>query len=187
MIYGHIAGLARYGSGSLPAQSSGRISLPLMRLGEDPNGCKPVVCRIERMIEMKSNSEKALKELVWRTANEFARQNLKIMMVVLHDDFGFGRDRLHKVIDCMKEKVRYYDEYDHDGILDYALDRDIRGLGLDDDLTEFLTENIGSRCRNRKIKPKEKDISIAEAAEMRSKMRAFEQMQQDTYAGVIGK
>ena len=57
------------------------------------------------------------------------------------------------------------------------------GLGLDDD----LTENIGSRCRNRKIKPKEKDISIAEAAEMRSKMRAFEQIQQDGYAGVIGK
>ncbi len=177
MIYGHIAGLAQYGSGSLPAQSSGRISLPLMRLGEDPNGCKPVVCRIERMIKMKCNSEKALRELVWRTANEFARQNLKIMMVVLHDDFGFGRDRLHKVIDCIKEKVRYYDEYDNDGVLDYALDRDIRGLGLDDELTEFLTTNIGSRCQNRKIKPKDKDISVAEAAEMRSKMRAFEQIQ----------
>ena len=43
MIYGHIAGSARYGSGSLPAQSSGRTDLPLMRLGEDPNGCKPAL------------------------------------------------------------------------------------------------------------------------------------------------
>lgn len=136
---------------------------------------------------MKCSSEKALRELVWRTANEFARQNLKIMMVVLHDDFGFGRERLHKVIDCIKEKVRYYDEYDNDGVLDYALDRDIRGLGLDDQLTEFLTTNIGSRCANRKIKPKEKDLSVAEAAEMCSKMRAFEEIQNNGYAGVVRK
>lgn len=136
---------------------------------------------------MKCNSEKALKELVWRTANEFARQNLKIMMVVLHDDFGFGRERLHKVIDCIKEKVRYYDEYDNDGVLDYALDRDIRGLGLDDELTNFLTENIGSRCANRKIKPKDKDLSVAEAAEICSKMRAFEQIQSNGYTEVVRK
>lgn len=136
---------------------------------------------------MKCNSEKALRELVWRTANEFARQNLKIMMVVLHDDFGFGRDRLHKVIDCIKGKVRYYDEYDNDGVLDYALDRDIRGLGLDDQLTEFLTENIGSRCANRKIKPKDKDLSVAEAAEICSKMRAFEQIQNNGYTEVVRK
>ena len=139
------------------------------------------------MVKMKCSSEKALRELVWRTANEFARQNLKIMMVVLHDDFGFGHDRLHKVIDCIKEKVRYYDEYDNDGVLDYALDRDIRGLGLDDELTEFLTTNIGSRCQNRKIKPKDKDISVAEAAEMRSKMRAFEQIQNNGYTEVVRK
>lgn len=136
---------------------------------------------------MKCNSEKALRELVWRTAHEFARQNLKILMIVLHDDFGFGRDRLHKVIDCIKEKVRYYDEYDNDGVLDYALDRDIRGLGLDDQLTEFLTTNIGSRCANRKIKPKDKDLSVAEAAEICSKMRAFEEMQNKEYAGVVRK
>ena len=136
---------------------------------------------------MKCNSEKALRELVWRTAHEFARQNLKILMVVLHDDFGFGHDRLHKVIDCMKEKVRYYDEYDNDGVLDYALDRDIRGLGLDDELTDFLTENIGSRCANRKIKPKDKDLSVAEAAEICSKMRAFEQIQNNGYTEVVRK
>lgn len=136
---------------------------------------------------MKCNSEKALKELVWRTCNEFARQNLKIIMIVLHDDFGFGHDRLHKLIGAMKEKVKIYDDCDNDGVLDYALDRDIRGLDIDADLMEFLTENIGSRCGNRKIKSKEKDISIAEAAEMRSKMRAFELIQNNGYTEVVGK
>ena len=72
-------------------------------------------------------------------------------------------------------------------MLDYALDRDIRGLGLDDELTEFLTTNIGSRCQNRKIKPKDKDLSVAEAAEICSKMRAFEQIQSNGYTEVVRK
>ena len=72
-------------------------------------------------------------------------------------------------------------------MLDYALDRDIRGLGLDDELTNFLTENIGSRCANRKIKPKDKDLSVAEAAEICSKMRAFEQIQSNGYTEVVRK
>lgn len=129
---------------------------------------------------MKVNSEKALKELVWRSANEFARQNLKILLVVLHEDFGFGKDRLHRLIECLKAKVKYYDEYDEDGVLDHALDRDIKGLMLDEDLTDFLVCSIGSRSENRKVK-KDKSISFAEAEDIRNKMRAFEEVQASCY------
>lgn len=129
---------------------------------------------------MKVNSEKKLKEIVWRTANEFARQNLKILLIVLHEDFGFGCERLHKVIECLKAKVKYYDEYDEDGVLDHALDRDIKGLMLDEELTDFLVGSIGSRCENRKIK-KDKSVTFAEAEDIRAKMRAFEEVQASRY------
>ena len=130
---------------------------------------------------MKVNSEKKLKEIVWRTANEFARQNLKILLIVLHEDFGFGRERLHKVIECLKAKVKYYDEYDEDGVLEHAVNRDIKGLMLDEDLEDFLVGRIGSRHENRKIKKRDKAVSFAEAEDIRAKMRAFEEVQTSCY------
>lgn len=127
---------------------------------------------------MKCNQKNATKEMIWRTANEFALYNLKIVLITLHEDFGMGKDRLSKFVKKIQEKVKRYDEADNDGILDYAINRDVRGLELDAELTELLTSAVGSRSANRKVK-KSQAVSMAELEEVRCKMLAFQDLQKE--------
>lgn len=129
---------------------------------------------------MKTRSRNAERERAYQLCAEYAVDNLKVVFVVLHEQFGFGKDRLKKLMDEMQKKFDYYHEYDSEGCFKYAMDRDIHGLGLDDEVDYALTGRLGSWAECRQPKPKQTSVTVAEAAEMQTKMLAMTDLQKAT-------
>lgn len=130
---------------------------------------------------MKTHSRNAERERAYQLCAEYAVDNLKVVFVVLHEQFGFGKDRLRKLMEEMQKKFDYYHEYDADGCFEYAMNRDIHGLGLDEEVDNALTGRLGSWAECRQPKPKQPTVSIAEASEMQAKMLAMTDAQKAQY------
>lgn len=67
---------------------------------------------------MKRNNSKIEFQKNWNTVYETMEDNLALMLLVLHDEYGFGRERIGKLLASMTETVKRFDEYQADDVLD---------------------------------------------------------------------
>lgn len=63
-------------------------------------------------------SKNAQLNFLQNTAFDMTLTNLVMAMVVLHEDFGFGKQRLDQFIKAVEAKVKVFDEMARDAVLD---------------------------------------------------------------------
>ncbi len=72
---------------------------------------------------MKSNSNKAVFQKNWNAVIETLRDNLALVFLVLHDEYGFGRERIGNILDNMTEYAKQFDDWEEDGVLNYEREK----------------------------------------------------------------
>ncbi len=87
---------------------------------------------------MKRNGSNINLQKAWNTVYETQMDNLALMLLVLHNEYGFGRDRIGKLLASMTEMVKRFDEYQEDGVLDIKREQLTSGFLDTKDLHEFL-------------------------------------------------
>lgn len=150
---------------------------------------------------MKANSYEAAQQKAWKTIQNVMRDNIAMMLLVLHNEYGFGRERIKKLLDEMADMAERFDEYDNDGVLDIKRDELTKDFLDENRLHEFLKVRLKnvipeehyeeifgdgsavfhevrakskSKARERQ---KRQEISIATAAEIQSKVLAMRDFQ----------
>lgn len=156
----------------------------------------------------RKNCEIAFKKN-WNSVCQTIEDNLAMVLLVLHDEYGFGRERIGKILDSMTDMAKRFDEYHADEVLEYKR-KELTGGFLDtDDLHEFLKvrlkgvipeeyydeifckpapSNYEMRAKYKRntadMKP---GISLSEAAEIQSKMLAMRDFCSQKGLMAIGK
>lgn len=127
---------------------------------------------------MKRNNSKIEFQKNWNTVYETMEDNLALMLLVLHDEYGFGRERIGKLLASMTEMTKKFDEYQEDGVLDIKREQLTSGFLDTKDLHEFL------KIRLRDIVPEEfynemfhKTTSALYEAQAKSKHNALKRQQ----------
>ncbi|MCM1330850.1 MAG: hypothetical protein NC253_15625 [Ruminococcus sp.] len=87
---------------------------------------------------MKANSYEAAQQKAWENIRGIMRDNIAMMLLVLHNEYGFGRERIKTLLDKMTDMAERFDEYDNDGVLDIKRDELTGGFINPKDLHEFL-------------------------------------------------
>ena len=128
-------------------------------------------------------------------------KNLIISVMALHEDFGFGRERIEKYIGAVQEKVKEVDEQTFDGVWEhksgeYKKSYHQRLLEVCKASTKpYLPEDLwkeffekpnptaqeflrGWNQKQKHIKAKTA-VSMSEAAEMQDNLKAFQQFLRD--------
>ena len=147
---------------------------------------------------MKCNTQQTEIQRNWNSVYENLVDNLALVLLVLHDEYGFGRDRIGKILASMTETAKRFDEYQADDVLDVKREQLTDGFLDVKDLHEFLKIRlkgvIPEWCYNnifysttpalREARAKyrrntqnqhKSDISLSEAAEIQRKMLAVGQ------------
>lgn len=144
---------------------------------------------------MKRNDSNIELQKAWNSVYENMEDNLAMMLLVLHNEYGFGRERIVKLLDAMEEMSQKFDEYQQDGVLDIKRKKLTECFVNEKDLRKFLQARLKgvipeeyydkvfysttSALREALSKSKHNDIkrqqtvSVAEAAEMQRRMFAM--------------
>lgn len=133
---------------------------------------------------MKANSKRAADEKYWNLSLKFAVDNLKVALVTLHREFGFGQERLTKFLDGVSETSKKYNEAFSDGVMDDIIDRDVEALHIPEEYLELLLSRRFDTMNEYHTKNRPRNnVSVREAAELRDKLEALRNFQ--TAAGII--
>ncbi len=145
---------------------------------------------------MKCNSDKSALQKNWNVVIETLRDNLALTLLVLHDEYGFGRDRIVNILEKMAEYAKQFDEWQADGVLDYKREQLTGRFIAEKSLHEFLKVRLkgiipdefydellcNSAPSNHDMRAKFKrntaksEVSLAQAMDIQKKvaaMRAF--------------
>lgn len=143
---------------------------------------------------MKRNEPNIELQKAWNSVYENMEDNIALMLLVIHNEYGFGRERIVKLLDAMEEMSQKFDEYQQDGVLDIKRKKLTEGFINEKDLRKFLQARLRdiipeeyydkvfysttSALREALSKSKHKaecqqTVSIAEAAEMQKRMFAM--------------
>lgn len=146
---------------------------------------------------MKRNEFKINLQKNWNSVYETLSDNLALVLLVLHDEYGFGRERIGKLLAAMTETAKKFDEYQADDVLDIKREQ-LTGDFLDvKDLHEFLKIRLkgvipeefyndmfynatpafheAQAKYKRNTQKQQKKVSFTEAAEMQSRMLAMKE------------
>lgn len=150
---------------------------------------------------MKRNESKINLQKNWNSVYETLSDNLALVLLVLHDEYGFGRERIGKLLAAMTETTKKFDEYQADDVLDIKREQ-LTGDFLDvKDLHEFLKIRLkgvipeefyndmfynatpafheAQAKYKRNTQKQQKKVSFTEAAEMQSRMLAMKEFLND--------
>lgn len=141
---------------------------------------------------MKRNEPNIELQKAWNSVYENMEDNIALMLLVLHNEYGFGRERIVKLLDAMEEMAQKFDEYQQDGVLDIKRKKLTEGFVSEKDLRKFLQARLKgvipeeyydkvfysttSALREAQAKSKHNDrkrqqtVPVAEAAEIQSKV-----------------
>lgn len=144
---------------------------------------------------MRRNEPNIELQKAWDAVYENMEDNIALMLLVLHNEYGFGRERIVKLLDAMEEMSQKFDEYQQDGVLDIKRKKLTEGFVSEKDLRKFLQTRLKgvipeeyydkifysttSALHEAQAKSKHNDIklqqtvSVAEAAEMQKRMFAM--------------
>lgn len=137
----------------------------------------------------------------WDAVCENMEDNLAMMLLVLHDEYGFGKERLAKLLNAMEEMAQKFDEYQEDGVLDIKRKELTKGFLSEKDLRKFLQTRLKgvipeeyynkifysttsamyeaqAKSKHNAIK-RQQTIPLAEAADMQRKMLAMKEFLED--------
>lgn len=143
---------------------------------------------------MKCNSDKTALQKNWNIIIETLRDNLALTLLVLHDEYGFGRDRIVNILEKMAEYAKQFDEWENDGVLDYKREQLTERFIVEKNLHEFLKARLkgiipdefynellcNSAPSNHDMRAKFKrntaksDVSMTEAIEIQKKVAAMQ-------------
>ncbi len=142
---------------------------------------------------MKSNSNKAVFQKNWNAVIETLRDNLALVFLVLHDEYGFGRERIGNILDNMTEYAKQFDDWEEDGVLNYEREKLTGGFLSEKNIHEFLKvrlkgvipdkfyddffcaaapSNSDMRAKFKRNTAKS-EVSLAEAMEIQKKVAAM--------------
>ena len=150
---------------------------------------------------MKRNNSKIEFQKNWNTVYETMEDNLALMLLVLHDEYGFGRERIGKLLASMTETVKRFDEYQADGVLDIKRAELTENFLDVKDLHEFLKVRLKgvvpeefynelfykttpalyeaqAKSKHNAMK-RQQTVPIAEAAEIQRKVHAMKKFLED--------
>lgn len=144
---------------------------------------------------MKRNEPNIELQKVWDAVYSNMEDNIALMLLVLHDEYGFGRERIIKLLDAMEEMSQRFDEYQQDGVLDIKRRKLTEGFVSEKDLRKFLQTRLRgvipeeyydkvfysttSALHEAQAKSKhnamkrQQTVPVAEAAEIQSKVLAM--------------
>ena len=129
---------------------------------------------------MRCNSKKATDEKYWNLSLKFAVDNLKVALITLNREFGFGPERLTRFLDGVAETSARYNKAFDDGVMDDVINADVEGLKIPDEYIELLcARKFDTRsewhCANRP----HNNISMREATEAVKRMQAMRDYQKE--------
>ena len=131
------------------------------------------------------------KEKFWNALYGCLIDNLCISLYVLHENFGFGEERLERFVDATVKAAKQFEEWADDEALDIKTDdyrkkyrekhRELLCAAtknfLPDDFREMFfetrTPTDSEIVRRVKADERKKTVSVKEAAEMQVRMQAF--------------
>ncbi len=131
----------------------------------------------------------------WDAVCENMEDNLDMMLLVLHNEYGFGKERLVKLLDAMEEMSQKFDEYQADGVLEIKR-KNLTERNIDEkELRKFLQSRVkgvipeeyynkifysrtsamyGAQAKSKQNALKrQQTVPVAEAAEIQSKVLAM--------------
>lgn len=127
---------------------------------------------------MKCNSKDAVGEKYWNLSLKFAVDNLKVAMVVLHNEFGFGPERLTRFLDGVANTSARYNQAFDDEVMDNVIDKDVRALGIPDEYVEMLCEKrLDTRKEYYCAHRNKNKISFREANEAVKRLQVMKEYQ----------
>lgn len=127
----------------------------------------------------------------WNALYGVLIDNLLISIYVLHNDFGFGEERIGHYIDATIKAAKLFEEWSADGVIDDNTESDRKkyreqhreflksattGYLPEAFRTEILEERTPTHAEiNIKTKndSKKNTVTLSEAAELQTKMQAF--------------
>lgn len=146
---------------------------------------------------MKHNESNINFQKNWNAVYKTLEDNLALMLLVLHDEYGFGRERIGKLLASMTETAKRFDEYQEDGILDIKREQLTDGFLDVKDLHEFLKIKLkgvvpevfyndlfynatpafheAQAKYKHNTQKQQKKVSFAEAAEIQSRVLAMKE------------
>lgn len=144
---------------------------------------------------MKRNEPNIELQKAWDSVYENMEDNIALMLLVLHNEYGFGRERIAKILDSMTDMAKAFDEYQADEVLEYKREKLTKGFLDKDDLHKFLAvrlkgvipeeyydeffcktapSNYEMRAKyKRNTDTGNKPVSVAEAAEAQKRILAM--------------
>lgn len=145
---------------------------------------------------MKANSPKSVQQKAWDTIKNVMNDNIAMMLLVLHNEYGFGRERIGKLLDEMTAMAKEFDEYQSDGVFEYKREKLTGDFLNPKSLHEFLkirlkgvipeehyNELFGgtihafheAQARYKNSTQKQQQVDVAEAAEIQRKVLAMKE------------
>lgn len=146
---------------------------------------------------MKRDEAKINFQKNWNTVYKTLEDNLALMLLVLHDEYGFGRERIRKLLISMTETAKRFDEYQADDVLDIKREQLTEDFLNVKDLHEFLKIRLkgvvpeafyndlfynatpafheAQAKYKHNTQKQQKKISFSEAAEIQSKILAMKE------------
>ena len=150
---------------------------------------------------MKRNEPDIKLKKAWDAVCENMEDNLAMMLLVLHNEYGFGKERLVKLLDAMEEMSQKFDEYQSDGVLDIKRKSLTERFIDEKDLRKFLQSRLKgvipeeyynkifysttsamyeaqAKSKHNAMK-RQQTIPVAEAAEIQNKVLAMKDFLKD--------
>lgn len=150
---------------------------------------------------MKRNASKIEFQKNWNDVYETLADNLALMFLVLHNEYGFGRERIGKLLYAMQDMAKRFDEYQADGVLDIKRAQLTEEFLEAESLHEFLkirlkgvvpdefyndmfcnampTFHEAQAKYKRNTQKQQKNISFSEAAEIQQRVLAMKEFYGD--------
>lgn len=94
---------------------------------------------------MKRNEPNIELQKAWNSVYENMEDNIALMLLVLHNEYGFGRERIVKLLDAMEEMAQKFDEYQQDGVLDIKRKKLTEGFVSEKGSAEILAGKTKGR------------------------------------------
>ncbi len=150
---------------------------------------------------MKRNEPNIELQKVWDTVYSSMEDNIALMLLVLHDEYGFGRERIIKLLDAMEEMSQKFGEYQQDDVLDIKRRKLTEGFVSEKELRKFLQTRLKgvipekyydeifysttsafheslAKSKHNSMK-RQQTVSVAEAAEIQNKVLAMREFLND--------
>ena len=125
-----------------------------------------------RAVPTKREAE-TLADMVYKDTIQALQDETAVGIIATARFFGLGEKRLKRYLDFLAEVKHEYNLHSKDGVLREMLEKDLTELHIAPDTIFESIDPIGKTMREIKVEKKKSAVSMAEAAELDKKLRAF--------------